>query len=206
MVSSISKKPFRFLQIFLKEIIIEFPLWFLRIFPTEIGVILRSICYSVLLKKQKKFLRIAENVTVKGFKNIELGERVTLNQFSYIHAVNGFLKVGDRFVGNYLQLLAGEGEIIIGNDVMVGPHTIIRAANHNLKRIDIPMLQQGHTWGSIVIEDDVWIAAKAVILSNVTIGKGSVVAAGAIVTKDVPPFSVVGGIPAKIIQSRGEKE
>ena len=101
MVSSISKKPFRFLQIFLKEIIIEFPLWFLRIFPTEIGVILRSICYSVLLKKQKKFLRIAENVTVKGFKNIELGERVTLNQFSYIHAVNGFLKVGDRFVGNF---------------------------------------------------------------------------------------------------------
>ena len=206
MVSPISKNPFRFLQIILKEIIIEFPLWFLRIFPTEIGMFLRRICYSVLFKKTKKFLRIAENVTVKGFKNIELGERVTFNQFSDIPAVNGCLKVGDRFVGNYLQLLAGEGKITIGNDVMVGPHTIIRAANHNLERIDIPMIKQGHTWGNIVIEDDVWIAAKAVILSNVTIGKGSVVAAGAIVTKDVPPFSVVGGIPAKIIKSRGKKE
>ena len=74
--------------------------------------------------------------------------------------------------------------------------------NHKFKDPNILINKQGFEFDKIVIEDDVWIAARCTILSGVTIGRGSVIAAGSVITKDIPPFSVVAGVPGKIISKR----
>lgn len=94
------------------------------------------------------------------------------------------------------------GGIDIGNFVMIGPKVVIHSANHSYGDLDVPMMNQGHTHEKVTIEDDVWICACAIILPGVTVGTGSVVAAGAVVSKDVPPYSVVGGVPAEVIKYR----
>lgn len=91
----------------------------------------------------------------------------------------------------------------IGKNVMIAEDVIMRTVNHAFDRTDIPMIEQGYTpIKSINILDDVWIGTRAIILPGVTIGQGSIVGAGAIVTKDVPPYSIVGGNPAKILKNR----
>ena len=96
----------------------------------------------------------------------------------------------------------GIGEIKIGKNVLIGPNSVIRSNNHNFKIFQKPINQQGMSEGKITIEDDVWIGAIVVILPNVIIGKGSIVAAGAVVTSNVETFSIVGGVPAKVIGLR----
>jgi acetyltransferase-like isoleucine patch superfamily enzyme len=89
--------------------------------------------------------------------------------------------------------------IEIGNDVIIGPGVSLFSENHNYKDINTPIRLQGETRKKIVIEDDVWIGANAIILAGVYIGKHSVVGAGSVVTKDVPANSVVVGSPAKLV-------
>lgn len=99
------------------------------------------------------------------------------------------------------------GETIIGNDVMMGPNVSIYTANHAFDSTDIPMNKQGfYPEQPVVIGDDVWIGGGAIILSNVHIGKGAIIGAGAVVTKDVPEYAIVGGNPAKVIKYRNKKE
>lgn len=95
------------------------------------------------------------------------------------------------------------GGVTIGRYCMLGPEIVFYTQNHSFERIDIPMCRQG--FGEvrpITIEDDCWLGRRVIILPGVTIGKGSIVGAGAVVTKSVPPYSVVGGNPAKVIKSR----
>ena len=99
--------------------------------------------------------------------------------------------------------LNGFGGITIGDYVMMGPETVIYTENHSTKRTDIPMQQQGYEAPKpVVIEDDVWIGRRVIILPGVTIGKGSVIGAGAVVSKDIPPYSVAVGVPARVVKSR----
>jgi acetyltransferase-like isoleucine patch superfamily enzyme len=86
--------------------------------------------------------------------------------------------------------------------VLIAQDCIFRAGNHVFERIDIPIRKQGHAGGDIVIEDDVWIGARVILLAGVSIGRGAIVAAGAVVTKSVPPYAIVGGIPARLIKMR----
>ena len=85
---------------------------------------------------------------------------------------------------------------------MISPRVSIYAENHLFDRTDIPMKEQGVKKQFVKIEDDCWIAANSIILAGVTVGKGSVVAAGSVVSSDVPPYSVVAGVPARIIKQR----
>ena len=95
------------------------------------------------------------------------------------------------------------GPICIGNDVMMGPDVIIITQNHNCTRTDIPMNIQGSlTAKRVVVGDDVWIGARVIILPGVCIGNGSIIGSSAVVTKDVPPYSIIGGNPARILKSR----
>lgn len=95
------------------------------------------------------------------------------------------------------------GPLEIGDNVMMGPDVVILTNNHCTERIDIPMNQQGTLPNEkVVIANDVWIGTRAVILPGVHIGNGCIIAAGAVVTKDVPDFAVVGGVPAKVIKYR----
>lgn len=96
-----------------------------------------------------------------------------------------------------------QGGTVIGSHVMMGPEVFIYTQNHNFSRIDVPMDQQGWTdEKSVTIEDDVWIGARVTILPGVNIGKGSIIGASAVVTKDVPPYSVVAGNPAVVVKKR----
>jgi acetyltransferase-like isoleucine patch superfamily enzyme len=97
---------------------------------------------------------------------------------------------------------------MIGNHVMIASKASIIADNHVYSNPDKLIIEQGFQGGDVVIEDDVWIGCNSVILPNVTIGKGAVVAAGSVVSSDIPPYAVVVGNPARMISSRkksGEK-
>ncbi len=109
--------------------------------------------------------------------------------------------LGDRS-GIGINASIGE-QTHIGSDVMMGPDCVIYTRNHRFDRLDIPMREQGYgPVEPVVIGDDCWIGGRVTILPGVHIGNGAVIAAGAVVTKDVPPFAVVGGVPAKIIYNR----
>lgn len=98
--------------------------------------------------------------------------------------------------------LSARGGITIGDNVMMGPEVMIFTTNHRIDDLNRPMNQQGLRDEAVVIGDDVWIGARAILLPGVHIGSGAVVAAGAVVTRDVPPGAIVGGNPARIIRRR----
>lgn len=123
------------------------------------------------------------------------------------------IEIGDNFlIGEYATLAAGDSKpLYIGKDVSIAKNAYIRTANHEIKNRDIPISKQGHNYQivefnnkeySIVIEDDVWIAANAVILSGAHIGKGSIIGAGAVVSSRIPDFSIALGNPARVIGKR----
>jgi len=115
------------------------------------------------------------------------------------------LELGDDVKLNTGVMLNADcgGRIKIGNRVLIGPYVVIRAANHATDRVDVAISAQGHVPGEIVIEDDVWIGAHAVILPGARIGRGAVVAAASVVTRDVAAFAVVAGAPAAVLRVRG---
>jgi maltose O-acetyltransferase len=97
------------------------------------------------------------------------------------------------------------GSVCIGNNVLMGPDCCILSNNHEFKRVDIPMTQQGYMGDKkVIIEDDVWIGQRVIILPGVIIGKGSILGAGSVITKNVAPYSIMGGNPAKLIRKRLE--
>lgn len=164
-----------------------------------------------------KYLEAGKDLIVEDYAEINclskqkmiFGERVTIGKFAIIRPSNMYggdigegLKIGNHSnIGPYAYI-GCSGYIEIGNNVMISPRVSIYAENHVFSRTDIPMKEQGVTKQFVKIEDDCWIAANSIILAGVTIGKGSVVAAGSVVSKDVPPYSVVAGIPAVIIKQR----
>lgn len=94
------------------------------------------------------------------------------------------------------------GPLNIGNDVMMGPDVVILTNSHIFTDLSLPMRCQGETVAPVYIGDDVWIGTRVIILPGVRIGNGVIIGAGAVVTKDIPDYAVVGGIPAKIIRYR----
>lgn len=95
--------------------------------------------------------------------------------------------------------------IKIGSDVMVGPDVLIIDQSHRFDSVEIPMRLQGdHAPAPVTIHDDVWIGARAIILPGVTISKGAIIGAGAVVTKDVPSYAICAGNPARVIKYRNE--
>jgi maltose O-acetyltransferase len=134
----------------------------------------------------------------------KLGKEVVINAKTHIEVPENIV------IGNYCSInrncwLSGGGGLVIGNDVLIGPNVIIHSANHNFIKSDIPYRLQGHSFKEVIIQDNVWLGAGVIILPGVTIESNSVVAAGAVVTKNVPSGVLVGGIPAKIIKELNDK-
>ena len=139
---------------------------------------LRAFCARHMLTS------CGENVNVE--RHARFGRGVTL---------------GDRS-GIGINASIGE-QTHIGSDGMMGPDCVIYTRNHRFDRLDIPMREQGYgPVEPVEIGDDCWIGGRVTILPGVHVGNGAVIAAGAVVTKDVPPYAVVGGVPAKIIYNR----
>ena len=142
-------------------------------------------------------------------QEIKLGNRVTIGKYAIIRPSNIYggpigegLTMGDNSnIGPY-NYIGCSGKITIGNNVMLAPRVSIYAENHVFEHPEILIRDQGVEKKEVIIEDDCWIAANSILLAGVTIGQGSIVAAGSVVTENVPPYSVVAGVPAKWIKSR----
>lgn len=130
-----------------------------------------------------KTASIAPNVFIKG--KFKMGMKSSLAQNCSVSGEN-----------------AG---VFIGDNVMIAPNVVIIAFNHGYENTDLPMVEQKNSEAAIIIEDDVWISSNCTIGKGVKIGKGSIIAANSFVNKDVPPYSIVGGVPAKVIRSRRSK-
>jgi len=99
------------------------------------------------------------------------------------------------------------GPVTIGSDVMMGPEVVIYTKGHRHDRTDITMIEQGDDETKpVTIGNDVWIGRRVMIMPGVSIGNGCIIGAGAVVTKDVPDYSVVGGVPAKVIYTRKQSD
>jgi maltose O-acetyltransferase len=136
------------------------------------------------------FLSIGRNVNIEHGAYFGSGRQVEIGDFSSI--------------GVNCQV---PSDVRIGKDVMMGPDVLIvnRNQNHRFDDINIPMRLQGHSESPpVTIEDDVWIGTRVIVLSGVRIGKGAIIGAGAIVTKDVPAYAICAGNPARVIRFRNE--
>lgn len=136
--------------------------------------------------------------------HVVIGEGSTVKHDAMIFAKSSTIRLGRRCgVGRYTEISSQHCDVDIGDDVRIAGHVWIGTSNHAFDALDRPIAQQGAYHLPVRIEDDVWIGEKATILPGVTVGRGSIVAAGAVVTRDLPPFSVAGGVPAKVIKRRG---
>lgn len=133
---------------------------------------------------------------------ISSGKNITIEKGAVIG--NG-VKIGNNSgIGVYAKIPSG---VEIGSDVMMGPYCKIYTQNHNFKDLTKPIRVQGYLpRENVFISDDVWIGGHVIILPGVKIGKGSIIGAGSVVTKNFPDYSIIGGNPARVIKNRREIE
>lgn len=177
---------------------------FVAYLPGRIGSVVRGLVVGFFVKTSGKSMRIGVGVELTGLHNIEIGDRFSLNRLGSIHAIDGLVKIGRNVSVNSNTCIAasGGGVIVIGDDVLIAQNVVLRASDHVFEDVDVPINQQGHSGGKIKIGDDCWIGANVVVTRNVVIGNHSIVAAGAVVTSDVEPYSIVAGVPARLIRKR----
>ncbi len=160
------------------------------------------ICYYSFARYLPRYFKISNGIRAFLVKQIfdKCGKGVLVDDRVYFG--NG----EHREIGDYSGF--GPNAAIgkhthIGRHVMMGPNVTILTRNHKFDDLDIPMrLQDYQDYEPVVIEDDVWIGRQAIILPGCRIGKGSIIGSGAVVTQNVPPYAIVGGVPAKVIKSR----
>lgn len=168
--------------------------------------------------RNKRYISVGRNFIADDFSEIEglskhgitFGDRVTVGRFAIIRGSRqyGGAQLGEGLiVGNNSNIgpycyVGCSGGIRIGNNVMMAPRCSLFAENHNFDDTTHSLKEQGVSRMPIEIEDDCWIASHSVILAGVTIGRGSVIAAGSVVTKSMPPYSIIAGVPARVIKSR----
>jgi len=137
------------------------------------------------------------------------GGSITLGEDTIIQAralldtgPGGYIKLGRKNSVNPYCVVYGHGGLTTGDLVRIAAHTVIIPANHVYDDPERPIARQGLRKEGIRIEDDVWVGSGCRILDGVTIGRGSVLAAGAVVNRDVEPYTVVGGVPARLLKRR----
>ncbi len=145
--------------------------------------------YAVGVKQFRDFL-VRNSINSAG-KNLKIESNANISPF---------IEVGDNsMLGENCRIYGG---VVIGKDVLMGPDVHILTKNHVADRIDIPINLQDEMYAPVTVLDDVWIGTNVIILPGVIVGAHSILAAGAVVTQNVPEYAIVGGIPAKIIKYR----
>lgn len=152
------------------------------------------VSYTPVVGKLSKKLRA---FAAKGFV-VHCGKNVNIERGAVISSK---LSIGNNS-GVGINCACG-GECVIGDDVMMGPECVIFSRNHEFSDPTIPIRLQGYKQGEpCVIGNDVWIGRRVMIMPGVHIGNHCIIGAGAVVTKDVPDYAVVGGVPARILKMR----
>jgi acetyltransferase-like isoleucine patch superfamily enzyme len=157
---------------------------------------------NIRLGNRVKFLRGA--VVIADEKGcITLNEDVTICRFSVIQSLTGNIRIGKRTcIGDFCNLFGFQGGLEIGDDVLVASGCHINPSDHGIEDPKLPISIQPISSKGIKIANGVWIGTKVVILDGVSIGTGAVIGAGSVVTKDVPNYAIVAGVPAKILRMR----
>ena len=196
----------------MKRFLGELRLWLealLRHLPGSTGILARRYYYRGRFRQCGLKPSILASVTIRGTENISIGNSSSIGLYSQLYAGQARsdqirLKIGNNvYLNSNVMVNADSGGMIsIGDNVLIGPNVVIRASDHGITASKIPMREQPHIAGNIHIEDDVWLGANVVVTRDVRIGRGAVVAAGAVVTKDVKAGSIAGGVSAKFIKSR----
>jgi len=194
--------------------------------PTVVGIGLRAVAYRLILTMEGT-AAIERGVRIRFADHIRLGRGVYLDEGTYLHACPGGIAIGentlvmhhaelhvynfrdlphagirigrDSLIGEF-SVIRGPGGVTIGDRVYLSPMVHIYSSNHRFDDPQKPFIEQGVTAEGVVIEDDCWLGAMAIVLDGVTIGRGSVVGAGAVVTQDVPAHSLVAGVPARLVR------
>lgn len=164
----------------------------------------RKNCVRLLYPKirfqSRVFLDSRAKLRATDGGEVDIGERGTIGRNTLIVAKNGHITIRPHcFIGEGCVIVADE-EVTIGTHCLIGEYVSIRDQNHRTEYSSLPFSSQGIESRSIKIGDNVWIGAKSTIVAGVTIGPNSVVAANAVVTKDVPSWTVVGGVPARVLR------
>ncbi len=164
----------------------------------KIGIAIRSLIKTVIVQLQEEFTTIKVSYYRRqGFdihKTVYIASNVNLK---------GKIKIGEgSSLAQNCCLSGGNEGIEIGNDVMIAPNVIIIAFSHGVAKNGVPMSKQIDLEAKVIIEDDVWIASNCTIAKGVRIGKGAVIGANSFVNKDVEPYCIYGGVPAKFIKER----
>ena len=143
---------------------------------------------------------------VRFGRNVTVGASATIECTGVIRNLGESLCVGDYAAIGAYSFIGVRGPVTIGRDTIMGPFVSIHAENHRFSEKNVPIRLQGETRKGVVIGENCWIGAKATILDGVHIGNGAVIAAGAVVTRDVPEFGVYGGVPARSLEhEKGER-
>ena len=146
----------------------------------------------------QSIVRKSTRMDVFPFNEFGLGVKSVVEDFATVNNGVGNVHIGDRTIIGIGNIIIGP--VIIGDDVMFAQNVVVSGLNHGFEDIAIPPSRQKVTCKQITISDDVWIGANSTITAGVTIGKHSVIGAGSVVTKDIPPFSVAVGNPARVIK------
>lgn len=195
--------------------------------PTVVGIALRAVLYRLILRMDG-LAAIENHVRLRVASNIRLAAGVYLDEGVYLHACphgiaigantyimhyaelhvynfrdlpNAGIRIGKNCLISEFNVLRGQGGITIGDNVYTGPHVQILAVNHVHDDPTRPIIEQGITAQGITIEEDAWIGAGVIILDGVRIGRGAVIAAGAVVAENVPAHTVAGGVPARVLKT-----
>lgn len=191
---------------------------------TPVGQLLRRHIYPFIFKQLGHGSHIREGVEFRGTQRIHLGNNLSLHRHVRIRSLHanssiyidndvsldrsvdikanhGLIKIGQKSYVGPFSCISG-GNITIGNHCLIASHSGIYANNHKFHTSAKPIMEQGSSFKGIVIEDDCWLGSGVKVMDGVTIGKGSVIGAGAVVTKSIPPYSIAVGVPAKVTGQR----
>jgi serine acetyltransferase len=151
---------------------------------------------------------IAPGATVVSLERLDLGDEAVVQSGCLLHCGGldwsdgkGWIRIGARAYVGHDCVLYGSGGLDLGNDVLIGPGAILTSQGHHFAP-GLKIREQPYLFAPVRIGDDVWIGAGAIILPGVSVGNGAVVAAGAVVTRDVEPFQMVAGVPARRLRDR----
>ncbi|HEV2353475.1 MAG TPA: acyltransferase, partial [Puia sp.] len=168
------------------------PRWWVRLFVNPF----------VHRRGRGSVIRRRTRLDVVPYRKFILGDGAIIEDFSTINNGMGDVSIGSRSIVGIGNVVIGPAEI--GNNVIFAQHVGILAMNHGYTDIETPIRDQKCTASLIRVEDNCWIGSNAIVVAGVTIGRHSVIAAGSVVTRDVPPYSVAAGNPARIIRRYDE--
>ncbi|MFT4800345.1 MAG: acetyltransferase-like isoleucine patch superfamily enzyme [Flavobacteriaceae bacterium] len=165
------------------------------------------ITYLKLLYKFRCGYYISRTAIIQSKKKLVIKRRAEIQDFVIIKGTRNIVEIGEYSLINPFTVIYSGSGVKIGDNVMIAPHCMIASGNHGFKQTRVSMRHAlDISKGPIIIEDGVWIGANSTVTDGVKIGREAVVGAGSVVLKDVEPWSIVAGVPAKVIGYRKKRK